>query len=389
MIDKVRELFIETFGMQPSVISRAPGRIEFVGNHTDYNGGDVLGVAVEQGIYVAARVREDGIIRGVSQSGSTLFEHSLDDLASRPSTPCWSIYPLGVLWSIQEHGIALRCGLDIAVFSDVPSGAGMSSSAALELATAYVALEDVTHGFSRKDIVKLCRYAENNYVGVPCGILDQGVSGFGKTDHLVFIDCKVEAFSTVQLPADSHFWIFNTDVKHSLIDSLYSERFSECSDGFSAAKAIYPDLECLVDYPLDELDQLSAHLNAKTFNRVSHVLYENQRVKDVVRSLKAQNVDLVGAGRLLFLSHESSRYFFENSTKELDFLVNELGGFEEVYGARLTGGGFGGAVMAWTSSRFSETDAEVVRSRYSAEFGGNPRILHCRSGDGAQVVWRA
>jgi galactokinase len=389
MIDQVRELFETTYWVEPTVIARAPGRIEFVGNHTDYNGGDVLGVAVEQGIAIAARVRDDRIVRGMTQGGQAAFECSLDDLGNRPDESSWSRYPLGVLWAIEEHGLKLEHGIDLAVVSNVPSGAGMSSSAALELATAHAVLEGVNHELSRKDIVRICRYAENNYVGVPCGILDQGVSGFGKKDQLVFIDCKTETFSNVPIPHGTHFWIFNTDIAHSLIDSLYSERFSECGDGFKVAKSLHPNLECLVDYPLAELDSLAEHLGSKPFKRVKHILEENQRVKDVVKLLNASDVDLHACGSLLFDSHASSRDLFENSTDELDFLVAELSNFKEVYGARLTGGGFGGAVMAWTSSAFSPPDAESISSRYQEQFGHPTRILHCESGDGAEVVWKA
>ena len=389
MIEQVRELFMATFGEEPTVIARAPGRIEFVGNHTDYNGGDVLGVAVDQGICVAARFRDDRMVRGISQGGQTLFEHSLDDLDSRPDNTKWSRYPLGVIWAIQKHRLEFDYGFDLAVVSNVPSGAGMSSSAALELATAYGVLEGVSHKFSQKEIVKICQYSENHYVGVPCGILDQGVSCFGKKDHLVSIDCKTESFSTVPIPSGTHFWIFNTNVKHSLIDSLYSERFSECREGFKAAKRISHQIECLVDYPNSEIDSLAEHLTKKTFQRVSHILNENIRVKEVVRLLNENPVDLTACGRQLFASHSSSRDLFENSTMELDFLVSELGHFKEVYGARLTGGGFGGAVMAWTSPSFSQQDADTIGARYESRFGSATRILHCLSGDGAKVVWRA
>jgi galactokinase len=389
MIDQSYELFLATFGKEPTVIARAPGRIEFVGNHTDYNGGDVLGVAVEQGINVAARVRDDRLVRGVSQTGATVFEYSLDHLETRPDSKNWSQYPLGVLWAIQKHGLAFERGLDLAVVSDLPSGAGMSSSAALELATAFAVLEGTSHTFSRKDLVKICQYSENNYVGVPCGILDQGVSGFGEKDHLVFIDCKTESFSTVTIPTGTHFWIFNTNVKHSLIDSLYSERYSECREGFEVAKRFKDNLECLIDCPLNELDHLAGRLAKKPFQRVNHILNENRRVKEVVRLLNENPVDLVACGKQLFASHASSRDLFENSTIELDFLVSELAQFKEVFGARLTGGGFGGAVMAWTSARFTQEDAETVGARYESRFGSATRILHCLSGDGAKVVWKA
>lgn len=389
MINQVRELFRVSFGKEPTVIARAPGRIEFVGNHTDYNGGKVLGVAVEQGIVLAARKRHDRLVRGVSHSAETAFEYSLDNLENRPEESSWSRYPLGVIWAIQEYGLKFEHGFDIAVVSNVPSGAGMSSSAALELATAYAVLEGAMHEFSRKDIVRICRYSENHYVGVPCGILDQGVSGFGRKDQLVFIDCKDESFSNVAIPAGTHFWIFNTDVKHSLVDSLYSERFAECGEGFEVSKGLHPNIECLVDYPLAELDSLAEHLASKPFRRVTHILNEHQRVMDVVSLLGEAEVDLHTTGQLLFDSHASSRDLFKNSTDELDFLVAELGNYQEVYGARLTGGGFGGAVMAWTSSDFFESDASAVSAKYEQRFGHPARIIHCESGDGAQIVWKA
>jgi galactokinase len=334
-------------------------------------------------------MRNDRIVRGVSQSGKSAFECSLDDLETPPDPSSWSCYPLGVLWAIQKNGLVLEHGVDLAVISNVPSGAGMSSSAALELATAYAVLGGLIHEFSRKDIVRICRYAENHYVGLPCGILDQVVSGFGKKDQLVFIDCETESFSNVPIPGGTHFWIFNTELKHSLIDSLYSERFAECGEGFEVAKRLHPNLESLVDYPLEELESLSEHLASNAFKRVSHVLRENQRVKDVVRLLHETEVDLHAAGKFLFDSHASSRDLFKNSTDELDFLVTELKQYEEVYGARLTGGGFGGAVMAWTSSKFSQADAEAISARYEGRFGHASQIIHCLSGDGAQIVWKA
>jgi galactokinase len=388
MIDQVTELFANSYGYEPAVIARAPGRIEFIGNHTDYNGGNVLGVAVELGITVAVHYRADRMVRCATEGGQSIFECYLDNLETRPEEPGWSRYPIGVIWAIEQHGIKLEFGLDLAIVSDLPTGAGMSSSAALELATAYAVLELIPHDFSRKDIVRICRCAENQYVGVPCGILDQGVSGFGKKDHLVSIDCKNESFSNVRIPSGTHFWIFNTDMKHSLIDSLYSERFTECAEGFEVAKGLHPNIECLSDYPLNDLNYLAEHLNSNVFKRVSHVLLENQRVKNVVKLLNEKHVDLPACGNQLFESHASSRDLLKNSTEELDFLVADLRQQKEVFGARLTGGGFGGAVMAWTSALFSQADAEALSMRYLERFGSPIRVLHCKSGDGARILWK-
>ena len=389
MTEKSRALFEATFHNAPSRIAQAPGRIEFIGNHTDYNGGDVLGIAVKQSITCAARYREDRLVRGISNLGDSAFEFSLDNLDNKPDASEWSRYPLGVIWSLGKRGVELERGLDFAIASDVPKGAGMSSSAALELATAYAVLEGLEHDLDRKEIVRACRYAENNYVGVPCGILDQGVSGFAREDQLVFVACKNETFSRVKLPHGTHFWIFNSGVKHSLRDSLYPERHRECGEGFAMAKAIYPDLECLADFPIEEISELRPKLAAKTYNRVVHVLAENQRVNEVIELLAGGDTDLHAVGQKLFESHYSSRDLFQNSIEELDFLVSRLKGFGEVYGARLTGGGFGGAVMAWTSPEFSQEMAEEIVKAYQIRYGHKTLILHCESGDGAHVAWKA
>ncbi|MBH54055.1 MAG: galactokinase [Opitutaceae bacterium] len=386
MVEQAQDFFRESFCNNPAVVAYAPGRIEFVGNHTDYNGGKVLGIAIQQGIYCALSYRNDRKVLGVSLDGEPTFTSSLDDLETLSEDGHWSRYPLGVVWAIQKKGIKLERGFNLAIFSNLPMGAGLSSSAALELSIAYAVLADEKHGFSKKDLVKICMYAENNYVGVPCGILDQGVSGFGREDQLVYIDCKTESFSNVGIPQGTHFWIFNSNTQHSLTDSLYSERFSECAEGLKVAEGFRPGIECLGDFPLSKLDSLADHLSRKIYKRVKHVLYENQRVNDVARHLLSDSVDLRTIGNFLYDSHESSRNLFDNSTKELDFLVSHLREIKSVYGARLTGGGFGGAVMAWTSIDFKKSDAAIISKLYEAAFDHPPRILHCKSGDGVHLI---
>jgi len=383
MLESCKTLFEQAFNYSPAVMSRAPGRIEFIGNHTDYNGGEVLGVAVDQGITLALSFREDRKIRGVIWDDAKVFEADLDSLDGKPGSGHWSAYPLGVCWAMKEHGMQVSRGFDIAVVSNLPAGAGMSSSAALELATAFALSSDFDHQPALLDLVKVARYAENNYVGVPCGILDQGVSGYGKQDALVHIDCHSLDFSTVGIPHGTHFWIFNTGVKHSLVDSLYSKRFEECQVGFEAAKRIAPEIECLVRYPVDKLDELEAALDPVSFKRVRHVIEENDRVRRMLKMLKGDSVDLNEAGAFLTASHRSSQRLFENSVEELDFLVDQLEQVEGVFGARLTGGGFGGAVMAWASDAFCETDRDKVVASYKAKYGHEPKVIHCVTGDGA------
>jgi len=385
MLESCKTLFEKTFNQAPDLLSRAPGRIEFIGNHTDYNGGEVLGVAVNHGIVVALGFRDDRKIRGIIWDDG-LFESSLDELVDKPGVGHWSAYPLGVCWAMMEHGMQVKRGFDFAVWSDLPAGAGMSSSAALELATAFALASDLETEPSLLDLVKIARYAENHYVGVPCGILDQGVSGYGKENALVHIDCHALAFDTKGIPEGTHFWIFNTGVKHSLVDSLYSKRHAECQEGFAAAKDIVPGIECLVQYPLDKMNELEAALDPVTFKRVRHVIEENDRVRGMLTLLKGESVDLKEAGAYLTASHRSSQHLFENSCEELDFLVDQLEGMDGVFGARLTGGGFGGAVMAWTSDAFGEADRQKVVDAYAARYDHAPRVIHCQTGDGAQLI---
>jgi galactokinase len=228
-------------------------------------------------------------------------------------------------------------------------------------------------------VVKIGKHAENNFVGVPCGILDQGVSGFGKKDHLVFIDCRIPIFSTVPLPSGAHFWIFNTHTKHALVDGLYAARHRECME---AAKALGVSL--LVEADLPRLEASRSVLSEFAYRRARHVLEEISRVGKTQAALRAG--DLVRVGQLLTASHRSSQRQFENSTKELDSLVDALIVTPHVYGARLTGGGFGGAVMALTDGDFDAAHAERVAKVYSKAYDSMPDVVHCQTDDGASLV---
>jgi galactokinase len=288
-------------------------------------------------------------------------------------------YPLGVLAALPDFGLLAPGGFDYLAMSDLPVGAGLSSSAAIELASGLAFFELTAEHPPRETLVRIGKQAENNFVGVPCGILDQGVSGFGRKGHLVFIDCRGPHFRTVRLPDGAHFWIFNTHTKHALVDGLYAARHRECME---AAKALGVDL--LVEASLSDLAAAAGKLSDVAARRARHVIEEIARVDATVSALDAGDLTRVGA--LLTVSHCSSQHLFENSTAELDFLVDALTGRAHVYGARLTGGGFGGAVMALTSPGFGESDARAVAAGYAAKFGAEPDILHAETGDGAAIV---
>ncbi|MES1167455.1 MAG: galactokinase family protein, partial [Pseudomonadota bacterium] len=234
--EKLMALFHVTYARAPEIITRAPGRIEFIGNHTDYNGGTVLGAAIDRGVWVALARRADGqraFFSDYSREVVTLPAGAEPQkLAGKQA---WINYPLGVLAALPVFGLRAPAGFDYAVVSDLPVGAGLSSSAAIELASGLAFLAATDQHPPRETLVNVGQHAENNFVGVPCGILDQGVSGFGRKDQLVFIDCRGPRFATVPLPADAHFWIFNTHTKHALVDGLYAARHRECME---AAKAL-------------------------------------------------------------------------------------------------------------------------------------------------------
>jgi galactokinase len=375
----IREKFRSVYGRDPEIVARAPGRIEFIGNHTDYNGGPVLGASIDRVVEVALAARPDDVWQFASDARPDVVSLPAGAAERQAGESAWVNYPLGVLASLPGFGRLPPGGFDYLATSNLPIGAGLSSSAAIELASALAFLEAAGQALPRPQLVELARHAENQFVGVPCGILDQGVSGFGREGHLVFIDCRGPRFELVSLPSGANFWIFNTHTRHALVDGLYAARHRECLE---AARSLGVPL--LADVSPEMLDAGAAQLGEMPLRRARHVVGEIARVEAAVRALRGG--DLAAVGALLTASHRSSRVLFENSTAELDFLADRLAAAPHVFGARLTGGGFGGAVMALTDRAFDEAQARGVAAAYAAEFGVAPAILHARTADGAALV---
>jgi galactokinase len=382
MTEALTERFRAAYGRPPEIMARAPGRIEFIGNHTDYNGGSVLGAAIDRTTWVALARREDGRRKFTSDIYGGPYDLAPGDPVRLSGPHSWVNYPLGVMVAMRDSGLPMPAGFDYLVTSTVPLGAGISGSAAIELSSGLAFIESVGRSVTREALVTLGRKAENEFVGVPSGILDQGVSGFGRRDHLVYIDCRGPRFKTVPLPPGLNFWIFNTHVKHALVDGLYAQRHGEC---MQAASVIGVPL--LVDATPAMLAAAETRLSRAAYKRARHVIDEIARVEQAVAALEAGDVATVG--KLLFASHRSSRTWFENSSPELDFLVDSLEAEKGVYGARLTGGGFGGAAMALTSDAFGDPQVAAVSEAYLAKFGARPDILHARTADGAELVKKA
>jgi galactokinase len=372
--------FQQTYGTVPAVIARAPGRVEFIGNHTDYNGGAVLGAAIDRYVWVAAAPNAQGRLRLFSVGGKSVLELPADPGAKISGSDSWANYPLGVWRSLKDFGLPQPVGFDLLVDSDLPPGAGLSSSAALELSTALALLSLAGKADLPPDqLAAVGRHAENKYVGVPCGILDQGTSAHGRAGHLVHIDCRGPAFSRVPFPTNAHLWIFNTREKHALIDGYYATRNQECLDA-----ATRLGVKFLVDLTPAQLAPLERKLPADLAKRAKHIVDEHARVHATVEALQAG--DLATVGRLLTASHRSSQHLFENSTTALDLLVDLLEKHPAVLGARLTGGGFGGAVMALTKDNFTAQDAEGIAAAYRAKHGRPPEVIHLQAADGARLL---
>lgn len=376
--------FSSVYQRAPEAVGFAPGRIEFIGNHTDYNGGLVMGASITLGVTVALARREDETLCIHSQSAPEAVEVPLGELEPLTGTLSWANYLLGILHELAKDGKKLTHGLDVAVTSTLPSGAGLSSSAALELAMLCAVIKLCGWEMDKAERVRLARRCENNFVGVPCGILDQGVSAFGQAGHLVRIDCKDETFSTVALPDNIRFWILNTQTKHSLVDSLYETRFEECMDAFLLLKKELPEASCLARIDPEDVLMHRASLDADLFARARHITEENDRVRGVENSLACS--DIAEVGRMLTASHQSSRRLFQNSTEELDFLVDRLSVTDGVYGARLTGGGFGGAVLAMTTDELESSTLERLLERFEKRFGHQASLLEIEIGDGAHAT---
>ena len=340
--DEVTNEFAALYGYEPTGLWSAPGRVNLIGEHTDYNGGFVLPFGINRRTVVALGLRDDRRIRVASGFADEVAEIELDELAVG-AVSGWAAYPLGVAWALGEFGADLAAvpGVDLYIESTVPVGAGLSSSAAIESAVA-LALNDVWQlGFDRRTLARVGQRAENQMVGAPTGIMDQSASLLGEEDHAVFLDCRSLDSEVVELgfaAAGIELLIIDTGVAHDHATGGYAARRASCEAG---AKAL--GVALLRDVGVNDLDRVRTLLDDETFRRVRHIVTENQRVLDTVRTLRESGPAAIG--ELLDASHISMRDDFEISVPELDLAV-ETAQTNGAIGARMTGGGFGGAAIA-------------------------------------------
>lgn len=353
----------------------APGRVELLGNHTDYNQGYVLAAAIDRGTIVAGSKRRDGIIRIQSKTLGRRFSVPIASLRSHPAEP-WANYPLGVTQQLLASGHPVG-GYEAEIESDLPLGSGLSSSAALEVATTYFLVKSYGLRIAPREIAALCRKAENEFVGVSSGLLDQMTCVFGKTDHVVCLDCRSEQVATVAIPPNIALILADSGSARSLLHGEYNQRRNEC-----AAAATALGVASLRDVSRQQLE--ASEIDPVLYRRALHIVGENERVGHGVQSLLRG--DAAGFGEQMNASHESSRTNFENSTPELDALVSTARSVPGVFGSRLTGGGFGGSTVTLVERENAEEIARVINERYAARTGRDARAFVCRIADGAAIV---
>lgn len=376
----VRDDFAEVFGREPDGVWSAPGRVNLIGEHTDYNLGFVLPFAINRRTVAALGLREDRRVRVGSAFADELVELDLDDLGP-DALAGWSAYPLGVAWALGEFGADLEAvpGFDLLIDSNVPVGAGLSSSAAIESAVA-LALNDVWRlGFDRQTLARVGQRAENVAVGAPTGIMDQSASLLGEADSAVFLDCRSLDAQVVPLgleQAGLEIVIIDTGVTHAHATGGYADRRASCEAG---AKAL--GVESLRDVSVGDLDRARELLDDVTFRRVRHVVTEDQRVLDTVRTLREQGPAAIG--ELLDASHVSMRDDFEISVPELDLAV-ETAQANGAIGARMTGGGFGGSAIALVPTDAVSRVQVAIDGAFAEHSFGQPDVFTVRASQGAQ-----
>ncbi len=370
------------------VRASAPGRVEFIGNHTDYNGGWVMGATIDRRVEVALRRQSDRQVRLRSEADVPTVEVDLNRIERQSGTEGWANYVLGMINVLRSEGLELPVGFELRVGSTLPVGAGLSSSAALELASGVAMSEAYGGKFELGELARLAQRAENEFVGVPCGLLDQAVVALGGADRLVRLDARTEEIDSVPFPPETKIWIFRTHQAHALSEGGYQERHDESRAVREELRSLLgmKEVEHLVDVPPARLEQLREQLPETLYRRARHVTTEHRRVQRMVQLLEAGERE--EAGTLLFESHASSRADYENSTEALDFVVDQLREQGGVLGARLTGAGFGGAVMAWTRTGYGKAQAQEVVQAYAERFGAELEMLACQPAPGVGVVGR-
>ena len=377
----IADAFLQRFQARP-LIFRAPGRTNLIGEHTDYNGGFVLPAAIDLYCWVAISPRDDRKLVIYSENLDSLAVTDLGSGSPEP-THSWSDYPLGVAAELQRLGHALR-GANLYIRGRVPIGAGLSSSAALEVSTGLALLQNSGITLDRVQLALLCQRAENNFAGARCGIMDQFISCFGRSNSALFLDCRSLRFEVVSLPETWSIVLCNTNVKHAIAENGYNARRAECEQAVALFRESLPDIQTLRDVTLPQLEQFRAKLPGVLYRRCRHIITENLRVQQTVHALASG--DLPALKPILLASHESLRDDYEVSCRELDVMVDLALAHPGVRGARMTGGGFGGCTVNLVAREEVKSFQSYIESKYAQATGLASDIYITSASEGAAQV---
>ena len=378
LLQRVRAAFAARFGAEPALMVRAPGRVNLIGEHTDYNDGFVLPMAIDRQVMIALRPRVDGYVVVQSLDFDETVEFSPMEMEDRREGGLWIEYVQGVAWALQEAGYALD-GWEGVIGGDVPIGAGLSSSAAIELATARAFMEISGEPWKPSQMALLAQRAENEWVGTKCGIMDQMISAAGVAGRALLIDCRTLETDAVPLPPDTVVVILDTATRRELVTSAYNERREQCE-----AAAAFFGVPKLRDVTWARFEAEQEGLDDVVRRRARHIISENARTLAAAEAMRKG--DAIRLGELMDLSHISMRDDFEITNDALNTMVAIAQAHPAAFGARMTGGGFGGCAVALVQSELAEQFADAVARDYSAATGLTPAVYVTPAADGASVV---
>lgn len=379
--ENIKKSFKDVFQVEP-ILVKSPGRINIIGEHTDYNGGLVMPAAIDKGVYVAVSKRNDNEIHLYSENYQSKCISKVSDIIKTEQS--WANYILGVANEFVQRGHQL-VGFNLYIYGDVPLGAGLSSSAAVECATAF-ALNHINNlSVSKMELALISQKAEHTFAGVNCGIMDQFASVFGEKDHAVMLDCRSMEYEYLPLKLDGYkLVLLNTNVKHSLSDSAYNERREQCDKGVSWIKPHHPQVNYLRDVTATMLLEHVKSQDENVYQKCKYVVDEIERVK--IAALELKNGNLKELGKLMFETHEGLSKDYEVSCKELDFLVEQVKGLDYVLGARMMGGGFGGCTINIVKDEEIDGLIEKLSELYVKEFGLKLDAYVVETGNGSQII---
>lgn len=385
-INMLKEKFVQVFSKVDSNVFFSPGRVNLIGEHTDYNGGNVFPCALTIGTYGLVTKREDKkvFVHSLNFESLGVIEFEVDDLAYDKKDD-WANYPKGVIKTLKDHGYDITSGFEILFYGNIPNGSGLSSSASIEVLTGTILNELFNLKIDMVEIVKMCQEAENKFIGVNCGIMDQFAIGMGKEDCAILLDCNTLKYSYSKLNLDGYkIVIANTNKKRGLADSKYNERRTECETALKEIQQV-KNINALGELTEEEFEEVKNHISDPVrVKRAKHAVYENQRTLKAVKAL--ENNDLTLFGKLMNASHTSLKDDYEVTGIELDTLVSLAWECDGVIGSRMTGAGFGGCTVSIVREDCIDKFTENIKAKYIEAIGYEPSFYIVNISDGARKL---